>query len=1337
MRLALYSLVGIAFLMVGAAYAAPELYVEKDTWAETMQASRAALLAYETASGEKTRPVESELMRGGMEPQRLKVDVTGAQQLWLKADIGPDTYNYDQAVWGNPILRHKDGGLVALGELTPISVSVGYGKLVKDNDHRGQPLQVGGKKLRHGFWAHAPSLLGFQLSGEYKSFDVFVGIGSAAGKNGSAVFHVSTGANYRQSLWKSIQQGFPEECRVLLAANKGKTPAAWFGEVSGVALEERITKAAIEALGDAGAGYQARLDALAKANVSPTDPRWLALCVASAQHEQNVATMKQQLELLNIPALRLAIADLMKTFDDTYPKGARYLAALNAFESDAAEMLKEGRPDEKRMKTLLALQREALLSNPLIDFDELLVVRRRATSPSLGLPCNWQSNSVLPKTGYGNTIATVNMRRPDAPLRTVFKPERDVFVGDVELHYDADKMLFSMSDPKAPWQVYETDIDGRNLRQVSWGDAPDVDNYDACYLPDGRVIYGSTAPMRAVPCVDGSTNVSNAFLLTADRGAVRQLGFDQEHSWCPTPLHNGRVLYLRWEYSGLPHSNSRILFSMNPDGTNQAEYYGSNSFWPNGIFYARPIPGHPTKVVGIATGHHGVRRMGEMIIYSPSEGRQEADGAIHRIPESGKEVEPVVRDQLADASWPKFLHPYPLSENYFLVSAQPTPQSAWGIYLVDTFDNMLLVREEPGYVLFEPVPLKKRTKEPVVPDRVDLERDDSLVYLANIYEGGGLKGVPKGAVKQLRLFTYNYSYRGMGGLLGVVGMDGPWDIKRVLGTVPVEEDGSAYFRVPANTPISIQPLDKDGRALQVMRSWFTGMPGERVSCVGCHEQQNSGPPSRDTVANYGEPSEIEPWRGVTRGFSFAREVQPVLDDYCVGCHNGAKEGRPDLRGDVKLTDWRSVTPGQGGRAGGQFSIAYAHLHKYVRRPGIESDIHMLTPLDFHASQTELVQMLERGHHDVELNSEAWDRINTWIDLNTPFHGYWHEIEGDKAVKIAARASELAREYGGNPENPEIVTQGPAVLEKRAAQTKSAMAPNKAVAKQSAAKPKGKLVPAGRKKAIDLGNGQSIEMMLIPAGTFTTGDGQTLTISRPFWMSACEVTNAQYAAFNAAHDSWVESKHAYQFGVTGFPLNYPKQPVVRVSWDAARGFCDWLSGVSGESISLPSETQWEYACRAGSHEAFSFGGLDADFSAHANLADKKLREFADNPYQVYAPLADATPYDDWIPRDNRFNDNVLVTAPVGQYQANAFGLHDMHGNVWEWTRPTANTEMLADTYGSAGSGKVVARGGSWYDRPKRATASYRIAYEPWQMVFNVGFRIIISADEKPTKIAQRN
>ena len=140
--------------------------------------------------------------------------------------------------------------------------------------------------------------------------------------------------------------------------------------------------------------------------------------------------------------------------------------------------------------------------------------------------------------------------------------------------------------------------------------------------------------------------------------------------------------------------------------------------------------------------------------------------------------------------------------------------------------------------MFEPLPLRKTERPPVIPDKVKLAETNATVYMHDIYAGAGLQGVPRGTVKNLRVFQYEYSYRNQGGHY-FVGMEGGWDVRRLIGTVPVEEDGSAMFHVPANTPVAVQPLDAEGKALQQMRSWFVGMPGEYVSCVGCHESQNS------------------------------------------------------------------------------------------------------------------------------------------------------------------------------------------------------------------------------------------------------------------------------------------------------------------------------------------------------------------------------------------------------------------------------------------------------------------------------------------------------------------
>ncbi len=209
-------------------------------------------------------------------------------------------------------------------------------------------------------------------------------------------------------------------------------------------------------------------------------------------------------------------------------------------------------------------------------------------------------------------------------------------------------------------------------------------------------------------------------------------------------------------------------------------------------------------------------------------------------------------------------------------------------------------------------------------------------------------------MKRLRLYTLHFAYRGRGGLLGTVGLDGPWDVRRVLGTVPVAPDGSACFRIPANTPVSLQPLDAEGKALQQMRSWFVGMPGEHISCLGCHEPQDSAPAAADSSvldaarSAIHSPSEITPWYGPPRNFSFPREVQPVIDRLCSGCHDGSRAeaatSLPDFRGDVLTTDYRTQIDGSSGIGGRYFSEAYFQFSRFVRRPGIESDMRRCRPV---------------------------------------------------------------------------------------------------------------------------------------------------------------------------------------------------------------------------------------------------------------------------------------------------------------------------------------------------------------------------------------------------------
>jgi len=632
------------------------------------------------------------------------------------------------------------------------------------------------------------------------------------------------------------------------------------------------------------------------------------------------------------------------------------------------------------------------------------------------------------------------------------------------------------------------------------------------------------------------------------------------------------------------------------------------------------------------------------------------------------------------------------------------------------FDNMVLVREEPNYALLEPVPLRKTERPPCIPDRVKPTSKDAIVMLTDVYSGPGLQGVPRGTVKQLRVFEQHYAYPKMGGHINI-GIDGPWDVKRILGTVPVERDGSANFRAPANTPIAVQPLDADGKALQIMRSWYTPMPGEVATCTGCHESQNSTPPTRPTVASRRRPSAIAPWYGPARGFGFQREVQPVLDRYCVGCHNGKANDRPNFARDAKST-FRD------------FTASYVALHPYVRRPGPESDYHLQAPLEYHAGTSELIQMLQKGHHNVNLDREAWDRLITWIDLNVPDKGTWHEHR-NIADNYDKRRAEMRALYAGVDVMPEEETKAagekpiefvePLPLPPR-------KRPDLKVAGWpfDAGEARRRQMEAGLEPAlkIEFGEDVSMDLMLIPAGEFVMGDHDgaadeypiaKVRIEKPFYAGVFEVTNQQYAFFDPTHDSAFISVLNKDQGNRGVAAFRERQPVIRVSWDRAMAFCQWLSQQTGRKFTLPTEAQWEYACRAGTATPLYFGNRNTDFGKFANLADQRVHALCrrDSPK--------------WIPNVANVNDGSVISDHVGKYGPNAWGLHDMHGNVAEWTRTAYRPYPYDPGDGRdslKASGPKSVRGGSWYDRPKRARSAFRMHYQPWQRVYNVGFRVVM-------------
>ena len=1104
------------------------------------------------------------------------------------------------------------------------------------------------------------------------------------------------------------------------------------------------------------------------------------------------------------------IDDLIATFGDQYPKGQEYLQRL----ADITRRLRDTRNNPNAPQEFNALLREAALANPLLDFDNVLLVRRNTRRGFGFINLNAYTAADSPRNGMDNELAVMSNLRTTPKVTPIYRHPDGSPIRDIDLHFDGKRIMFSAIEKlnhdgkdELRWAIYEIGVDGQNLKKLT-PSFHDIDWFDSCYLPEeGAIFTASTAGMQGLPCENGGKVMANLYRIDVSKEnepKVRQLSFDQDSSWHPTVMEDGRVMYLRWEYSDIPHYTARMLFAMQPDGRQQRAIWGSGSLFPTAYKNPRQIPGQPNMMVGVLSGHHtqggGNAEVGRLVIlntqygsmypfrYDPAskewgpEGAhvnvfprvfpKEMTGCEQEIPGYGRHVVGNVYDNQGGAGTYRFAYPYPLNENYFLVSMKYHDRPTFGLYLVDRFDNMTQILESPEDSYFFPMPLVARKRPPVKPDMTDLNAMEGTMFITDVYLGEGLKGVPRGTIKSLRIIAYHFGFRGSGGHESV-GQNSSWDVKRILGTVPVEDDGSASFKVPANTPIAIQVLDAEGRAVQLMRSWTVSMPGEQQSCIGCHETPLDVTPSKRVAAANRPPSEITPWYGPARPFGYEAEIQPLLEQKCMSCHNDEnRKERGLLSFEAHNTgNWRTDT-------------SYSALNPYTWRPGPEPDMNLLHPMDFHASVSELVQRLQKGHYGVELDREAWDRIYTWIDLNAPYRGMWvnPQYEGRRLElselyanldtnpeeeyrqSLAAARKERGEIAKLTPEQLDAVVQRYAAVDALSSRTfpfntetairmqgRTADTHTKFVIDLGkAAEPSARLGFPGdpskawlpgssnwvgqqvrlalplTKERINMDGREQITFVWIPAGEYIMGqlDGlpdeqnrKVVRIERPFWMAETEITNGQYGIFDPEHDTRYLPEEGKDHIVPGYIANHPDQPVSRITFQEAEAFCRWLSERTGNTVKLPTEAEWEWAARAGTETPCWYGDRDADYTKYANLAGEEIR-FTYTTWESGSTIHIRRPFGEnsiYPLRDNRFADKWFSVDYVRQYEPNPWGLYDVIGNVWEWTYPDIDRTE---------SGKVVARGGSWKDRPKFASASTRVIYEPWQKVMNVGFRPII-------------
>ncbi len=669
-----------------------------------------------------------------------------------------------------------------------------------------------------------------------------------------------------------------------------------------------------------------------------------------------------------------------------------------------------------------SLKRRIALANPLMGFGKLVFTKRVPTSYShlVMQYFGWRARPggglfVLEEPGrslagrdiLGGKLAGGNVLEP----RLSFDARRIVFSFVKAGGRDFDPAQLNNQIDEAFYHVYEVHIDGTGLRQLTNGP---YDDLMPTYLPDGGIVFSSTRRRGYARCFGGQFSprwhVYTLHRMDGDGKNIRTLSFHDTNEWFPTVLPTGQILYGRWDYIDRDAVTHQNLWTTRPDGTSPAALWGNATASPHCSFQPQPIPGS-NKIVFTASAHHSIAA-GSIAIVDPAVAR-DGHQAITRItPEIPfPEAEGMNIPEYYEAPWP-------LSEKYFLVAYSPTPlvwepganeANALGIYLLDAFGNRELIYRDPEIGSTNPCPLVPRPTPPVLPSHLpENAPPQGEMLLIDVYRGLG--SVPRGSIKALRIVQIFPKTTHVANS-PPIGMAAEENGRAILGTVPVEPDGSARFVVPAGRPILFQALDADGFAYQTMRTVTYVQPGEKVSCVGCHEDRMSAP-IRDAaavVAMRRAPSPIDPGPLGGRPFSFVEVVQPVLDRHCTRCHGGEKtEGKIDLTAKPEGAFTRSYVALCGDRnfwAEGTNPKNAAEA--LVPRFGARNQVQRTPPGGMYgALGSRLIGLLRQGHYEAKLAPDEFRRLAAWIDLNAIFYG---------VNDPACQARQLRGEAVGMPE----------------------------------------------------------------------------------------------------------------------------------------------------------------------------------------------------------------------------------------------------------------------------------------------------------------------------------
>ena len=567
--------------------------------------------------------------------------------------------------------------------------------------------------------------------------------------------------------------------------------------------------------------------------------------------------------------------------------------------------------------------------------------------------------------GIGGKLYRLNLRTREL---TTLLADAKGGVRDPQVSYDGRKVLFSYRPGGTEhYHLYELDLEAAGTTPHSALRTPYLkrltsgpyDDLEPTYLPDGGIIFVSSRCKRWVNC--WLTQVAVLHRCDADGSNIRPLSSNNEHDNTPWPLADGRVLYTRWEYVDRSQVHFHHLWAMNPDGTAQMTWYG-NLHPGITMIDAKPIPGSDKIVASFSPGH----------------GQREHDGVVTVVdPKGGPDAKESAKSISKAAN---LRDPWAFSEDCFLAASRDT------LVVMDGSGRAEEILELPAEDLaaklqcHEPRPVAPRPRERVLQTRIKPDRDVGYFLLADVNHGRNMRDVKQGEIKKLLVLeTLPMPIHYTGGM-EPISYGGTFTLERIVGTVPVEADGSAYFEVPAQRSVFFVALDENDLSVKRMQSFVTAQPGETTSCVGCHEHRAQTPQAsfHTTRAARRTPSKIEPIRDVPEVFDYPRDVQPILNALCADCHGYEKTARGGPR------DGRLILTGDHGPL---FSHSYYMLTiARLFADGRNQPKSNYAPRTLGSSASRLLTMLDGSHYDVKATPHQKQMLRLWIESAAAYPG---------------------------------------------------------------------------------------------------------------------------------------------------------------------------------------------------------------------------------------------------------------------------------------------------------------------------------------------------------------